>query len=142
METMKLTTFRVDGQLFGIPVERVQEVTRAQAMTPVPLAPPSVVGLINLRGEVLTAVDLRARLDYPPRDDDAPVINVVLRGEGVALLADAFETVVDVDVDAFEPVPETLTGPARDVIRGAYKLDRGLLLELDPVRTVELEVAS
>ncbi|MCU1678920.1 MAG: cheW [Frankiales bacterium] len=142
MSTVKLTTFRVDGQLFGLPVERVQEVTRFHAMTPVPMAPPSLVGLINLRGEVLTAIDLRARLDYPPRDAGQLPINLVLRGEGVALLADSFEMVVDVDTDDFESPPDTLTGPLRQLIHGAYKLEIGLLLELDPSRLVELEVAS
>ena len=142
MSTVKLTTFRVGGQLFGLPVERVQEVTRHQAMTPVPRAPHSLVGLINLRGEVLTAIDLRSRLDYPLRDADELPINLVLRGEGVALLADSFEMVVDVHTDDFEPPPDTLTGSIRHLIHGAYKLENGLLLELDAARLIELEVAS
>jgi purine-binding chemotaxis protein CheW len=142
MTTVQLTTFRVDGQLFGLPVERVQEVTRFQPMTPVPVAPPSLVGLINLRGEVLAAIDLRERLEYPPRDAGRLPINLVLRGEGVTLLADSFEMVVDVDTDDFELPPDTLHGPMRHLIRGAYKLETGLLLELDASRLIELETAS
>lgn len=142
MSTVKLTTFRVDGQLFGLPVERVQEVTRWQVMTPVPMAPPALVGLINLRGEVLTAIDLRKRLEFPPRDDEEHSVNLVLRGTGSALIADTWEVVVGVDTASFEPAPDTLRGPMRALIRGAYKLETGLLLELDPDRLIELEVAS
>ncbi len=138
----QLSTFHIGRYMFGVDVGLVQEVVRVQSLTPVPLAAPEIAGLINLRGEVLTAIDLRVRLDYPPREDDRPPINLVLRGEGVTLLADSFEMVVDVDTDDFEPPPDTLQGPMRQVIHGAYKLEIGLLLELDPSRLVELEVAS
>ena len=84
----QLATFRLDGDLYGVEVEHVQEVLRSQNLTRVPLAPPAVAGLINLRGQVVTAIELRERLGQPPRPQgtDAVVIVVRLHGEAVSLL--------------------------------------------------------
>jgi purine-binding chemotaxis protein CheW len=136
--TGQLATFRLDGDLYGVEVEHVQEVLRSQGLTRVPLAPKAVAGLINLRGQVVTAIELRERLGRPPRPEgtDAVVIVVRLRGEAVSLLVDSIADVVDVDSADFEAPPDTLDGQARDLIRGAYKLDGQLLLALDVQKAV------
>ena len=134
----QLATFRLDGDLYGVEVEHVQEVLRSQQLTRVPLAPRAVAGLINLRGQVVTAIELRERLGRPARPEgtDAVVIVVRLDGEAVSLLVDSIADVVDVDAADFEAPPDTLEGQARDLIRGAYKLDGQLLLALDVQKAV------
>jgi purine-binding chemotaxis protein CheW len=134
----QLATFRLDGDLYGVEVEHVQEVLKSQGLTRVPLAPAAVAGLINLRGQVVTAIELRERLGRPPRPEgtDAVVIVVRLHGEAVSLLVDSIADVVDVDAADFEAPPDTLEGQARDLIRGAYKLDGQLLLALDVQKAV------
>ncbi|MBB3677431.1 chemotaxis protein CheW [Modestobacter versicolor] len=136
--TSQLATFWLDGDLFGVEVEHVQEVLRSQSITRVPLAPPAVAGLINLRGQVVTAIELRERLGRKPRPEgqEAVVIVVRLHGEAVSLLVDSIADVVDVDVRDFEAPPDTLDGVGRDLIRGAYKLSGQLLLALDVNRAV------
>jgi len=140
----RLSTFRVDGLLFGVDVGRVQEVLRYQPMTPVPLARPAVAGLINLRGQVMTAVDLRRQLGFPGRAAGEKPLNVVVRTgeEAVSLLVDSIGDVVDADPDLFEAPPETLSGPARELITGAYKLAGQLLLTLDVDRAVDVEARA
>jgi purine-binding chemotaxis protein CheW len=137
----QFSTFRVQGQLFGVQVGRVQEVIRYQPMTPVPLAHPAVTGLINLRGQVVTAIDLRKQLGLPARDADQLPLNVVVRvgDEAVSLLVDSIEDVVETTADQFELPPETLSSPARELISGAYKLDGCLLLAVDVDRAVRVE---
>ena len=134
----QLATFWLDGDLYGIEVEHVQEVLKSQGLTRVPLAPDAVAGLINLRGQVVTAIELRERLGRRPRPEgtDAVVIVVRLRGEAVSLLVDSIADVVDVDAADFESPPDTLEGQARELIRGAYKLDGQLLLALDVHKAV------
>lgn len=126
-------TFFLDGYYFGIDVLRVQEVIRYQVMTRAPLAPATVRGLINLRGQIVTAVDLRRRLGLPDRADGSVPVNVVVHTDdgAVSLLVDEIGDVLTVPEAAFERPPDTLRGKTREVIRGAYKLDRRLLLILD-----------
>ncbi|MFO0803204.1 MAG: chemotaxis protein CheW [Gemmataceae bacterium] len=133
-------TFFLRDLCFGLEVTRVQEIIRHQPMTRVPLAPPVVRGLINLRGQIVTALDLRRRLDFPDRGEDLLPVNVVVRtGDGaVSLLVDEIGDVLTVRESDFEHPPETLRGPARDLIRGAYKLENRLLLILDTDRVVSL----
>lgn len=134
----RLVTFTLDGRLYGVDVASVQEVLRGQPQTRIPLAPQSVSGLINLRGQVLGAVELRARLGLPDRAGDEEPMLVVVRvaGETIALLVDSIGSVVDVDDEQFELPPDTLSGPAREFLRGAYKLEDRLLLALDVDRAV------
>ena len=136
--TSQLATFWLDGDLYGVEVEHVQEVLRSQGITRVPLAPPAVAGLINLRGQVVTAIELRERLGRKPRPEgQEPVVIVIrLHGEAVSVLVDSIADVVDVDVRDFEAPPDTLDGIARQLIRGAYKLSGQLLLALDVNRAV------
>lgn len=132
-------TFRVGHLYFGIEVLRVQEVIRYQAMTRVPLAPHVVEGLINLRGQLVTAIDLRKRLKLKEREKTQEPMNVVVRSTdgSVSLLVDEIGDVMEVSPEQFEPPPETLQGVPRELIRGVYKLDGRLLLILDSNRIVE-----
>jgi purine-binding chemotaxis protein CheW len=131
-------TFYVDGHYFGVDVLKVQEIIRYQEMTHVPLAPPVVRGLINLRGQIVTAIDLRRRLELNDRPVEQLPVNVVVRTDdgAVSLLVDEIGDVLAVPEKLFERPPETLKGTARELIRGAYKLPDRLLLILDPERTV------
>lgn len=132
-------TFHVDQLYLGIGVQQVQEVIRFQTMTRVPLAPGSISGLINLRGQIVTALDLRCRLGLPPRNSHELPMNVVVRdGEnGVSLLVDRIGDVVEVDDGSFEPPPSTVRADVRSMIRGAYKLPGQLLLVLDTARVLD-----
>lgn len=133
-------TFFLGAYYFGVDVLKVQEVIRYQEMTRVPLAPPVVRGLINLRGQIVTALDLRRRLDLPDAPPGHLPVNVVVRTDdgAVSLLVDEIGDVLRVPAAAFERPPETLRGAARELIHGAYKLDGRLLLILDTERTVNL----
>ncbi|WP_435747904.1 chemotaxis protein CheW [Nocardioides sp. SYSU DS0663] len=134
----RLVTFTLEDRMYGVDVDAVQEVLRGQPRTRIPLAPTSVAGLINLRGQVLSAVDLREQLGLDPYSAEQEPMLVVIRvsGEPVALLVDTIGSVVDVDAGQFEPPPDTLSGLARDLILGAYKLEGQLLLALDVDRAV------
>jgi purine-binding chemotaxis protein CheW len=133
-------TFYVDGHYFGVDVLKVQEIIRCQDMTRVPLAPPVVRGLINLRGQIVTAIDVRRRLELKDRPADQLPVNVVVQTDdgAVSLLVDEIGDVLEVPEKSFEVPPETLRGPGRELIRGAYKLKDRLLLVLDTERTVNL----
>ena len=129
-------TFYLDGYYFGLDVLRVQEVIRYQEMTRVPLASPAVRGLINLRGQIVSAVDLRRRLELSDRPADQLPVNVVVQTDdgAVSLLVDEIGDVLEVSEELFERPPETLQGIQRELIRGAYKLKDRLLLILDTER--------
>jgi len=133
MASLQYATFEVAGQLFGVEVAAVQEVLSFSEYTSVPLAPPAVGGLFNLRGQVIAAVDLRVQLGLARQALEGPVMNVILRGddEPVSLLVDRIGEVVDLDESTFEPPPDTLTGPARKLVVGTFKLDDRLMLALD-----------
>lgn len=131
-------TFFLNGLFFGVEVLKVQEVLRSQPMTRVPLSSPTVRGLINLRGQIVTALDLRRRLELPERTGEAKPMNVVVRtADGaVSLLVDEIGDVVEVDAEVFEKPPETLNGVARELVQGVYKMKERLLLILDTDKTV------
>jgi len=111
----------------------VQEVLRFQVMTPIPKAPRAIEGLINLRGQIVTAIDMRRRLGLPPRDGKKSPMNIVIRtSEGaVSLLVDEIGDVLDMDAATYERTPESLDPGARELIQGVYKLKDRLLLVLD-----------
>jgi purine-binding chemotaxis protein CheW len=134
------STFYVADLFFGIDVLSVQEVLRFQHMTCVPLAPDVIEGLINLRGQIVTAIDMRRRLGLPPRPAGANPMNMVVRTEdsAISLLVDEIGDVLEMEGAAFEPPPDNLAPEARKLIRGVYKLKERLLLVLDTERTVEL----
>jgi purine-binding chemotaxis protein CheW len=136
----QFSTFVVDQLLFGVGVEKVQEVIRYQQMTRVPLAPSVVKGLINLRGQIVTAVDLRRRLGLRERGPTDLPMNVVIRHEdgAVSLLVDEIGDVLEVEQESFELPPGTLAGEARELIRGVYKLKDALLIALDTDKMLNL----
>lgn len=138
MSSTQLCTFTVDDLLFGVEVTQVQEVLRFQHMTRIPLAPDMIRGLINLRGQIVTAIDLRACLGLPPRADGELPMNVVIRGgEGsFSLLVDTIGDVIEVAQDAFEPPPTTMKAMHRNMIESVAKLPRELLLVLVPERAL------
>jgi purine-binding chemotaxis protein CheW len=141
-DTRQFCTLHLAGHLFGVPVSRVQEVISYQAMTQVPLSHPVIEGLINLRGQIVTAIDLRTRLEFARRDEGERPMNVVVRTGGavVSLLVDGIGDVVEVEDTIYEAPPETLTGVAKDLILGVYKFENQLLLELDIDQAVTFEV--
>lgn len=134
------STFDVAGFYFGIDVLQVQEVLRCQPMTPVPLAPVVIEGLINLRGQIVTAIDMRRRLGLPPRTGGATSMNVVVRTEdgAVSLLVDEIGDVVEADSSSFERPPENLDPAISGLVRGIHKLKDKLLLVLDTGQTLSL----
>jgi len=136
-------TFYIKGLLFGVEVETVQEVIRHQDMTGVPLAPSVVAGLINLRGQIVTAIDLRRRLGVRDRLEGELPMNVVVRtADGaVSLLVDEIGDVVEVEEKDFEEAPDTLGAAGRELIRGVYKLKKELLLVLDTQRSVNVSAS-
>jgi len=139
MASRQFATFEVADQLFGVEVHTVQEVLSYNEYTPVPLAPPAVGGLFNLRGQVIAAVDLRVQLGLPRQTMEGPVMNVILRGDGepVSLLVDRIGEVVDLDDEAFEGPPDTLSGPTRELVTGTFKMDGRLMLALDVNQAVD-----
>ncbi len=128
----------VDDLFFGIEIEKVQEVAVGAEITPVPLSSPLVRGLLNLRGHIVTAIDLRRCLQLSERPADRQPVSLILRTDGawVCLLVDGVGDVLEVNDDDFEFPPETLRGRSREFIRGAYKLDGSLLLALDTERVL------
>ena len=131
-------TFYLDGLYFGVEVEKVQEVIRYQAMTRVPLSPAVIAGLINLRGQIVTAIDLRSQLGLAQSKRDCLPMNVVIRREDgpISLLVDEIGDVVEVDEKLFEHMPDTVDGHRREFIRGVYKLQDNLLLLLDTDKAI------
>src|SRR5260370_9407099 len=122
-------TLSLDQLLVGVELKGVQEVIRSLDMTKVPLAPAVVSGLINLRGQIVTAVDLRRRLELAPRPPSMLAMNVVVRSDdgAVSLLVDEIGDVVEVEETTFEPPPETLRSSVRTMILGIPKLNYRLM---------------
>jgi purine-binding chemotaxis protein CheW len=143
-DSKQYSTFYLNGLFFGVEVLKVQEVIRYQEMTRVPLAPRMIEGLINLRGQIVTAIDLRRRLELPPRAEGQLPMNVVVRSEdgAVSLLVDEIGDVVEIQDDTYERPPETLDGVARELIQGVYKLKERLLLILDTEKTVGVPTSA
>jgi purine-binding chemotaxis protein CheW len=139
--SQQYSTFFVGDLFFGVEVVKVQEVLRYQEMTKVPLAPEVVQGLINLRGQIVTALDMRRRLGLAPRSPDASPMNLVLRSDegAVSLLVDEIGDVLEVETDCDERVPETLPAEQRQMIAGVCKLDGRLLLVLDTDRALQMQ---
>ena len=132
--TEQYCTFWVSGLSFGVAVDEVQEVLRLQPMTPVPRADEAVTGLINLRGQIVTAVDLRVRLGLPARAAGEVPMNVIVRsrGEVVSLLVDDIGDVIDTEGQALVPTPSNVPGQVSACLRGVRPRADAILLVLDP----------
>jgi purine-binding chemotaxis protein CheW len=135
-KTQQFCTFFLKDHFFGVPVEQVQEVIRYQEMTRVPLVPTVIRGLINLRGQIVMAIDLRHRMGIPDRPDSQLPMNVVVRTEdgAVSFLVDEIGDVLEVEEDKFETAPETLQAQDRELVEGVYKLQGRLMLVLNTQR--------
>jgi len=137
-------TATIGGQLFGLPIVRVQDVFIAQGLTKVPLAPPEVAGLINLRGRIVTLIDLRRRFGLGQRDDanSSMAIGVELRTESYGLLIDSVGEVLKLDDDVREPNPINLDPRLARVSSGIYRLDGQLLIVVDVDRVLDIDTSA
>ena len=140
----RFATVTVADMYFGIDVLNVQEVLRRQSMTRIPLAPDVIGGLINLRGQIVPAINMRRRLGLPLRDENENSMNVVARTQDgpVSLLVDEIGDVLDLDTASFEPAPENLNPQAKELIRGIFKLNNGLMLVLDTDKAAGIAVEA
>jgi purine-binding chemotaxis protein CheW len=143
-QSRQYSTFYVSDLYFGIDVLNVQEVLRYQEMTRVPLAPDVIEGLINLRGQIVTAVDLRKRLNVKPRDPDSMPMNIVVQSDdgAVSLLVDEISDVLEVNPASYEPPPQNLPPEQRELIEGLYKLDGRLLLILNTEKVLQIQTSG
>jgi len=142
--TRQYTTFYLEGLFFGVETVKVQEVLKYQPTTPVPLAPGVVGGLINLRGQIVTSIDLRRRLELSDRPADKAPLNVVVRGEdgAVSLLVDEIGDVIEVNPELHESPPENTPEKVRETLQGVYKLPDRLLLALAIEKVLHFESSA
>lgn len=132
-------TIIIAEQRFGIPVLQVQDVLREQAVTKIPLAPPEVAGSLNLRGRIVTAIDVRKRLDLPPKKDGASSMSVVVEhnNELFSLIIDRVGDVLSLENDLFEKSPSTLDPAWKEISTGIYQLEKELLVIMDVSKLIE-----
>jgi purine-binding chemotaxis protein CheW len=133
-------TALIGGQLFGLPISRVQDVFIPERLTRVPLASPDVAGVLNLRGRIVTAVDMRSRLGLPKREGGRPpmAIGVDLRGESYGLLIDSVGEVLKLADDSREVNPVNLDPRLTRMAAGIHRLDGQLMVVLDVDRVLEI----
>lgn len=140
VETREYVTLTIAGQWFGIPVLTVQDVLGPRDVARIPLADPVIAGSINLRGRIVTVIDMRKRLGLKPRPDDKPGMNVVVEHGGnlYSLLIDAVGEVMEVPEDTFEKNPATIDPLWREFSEGIYRLKNQLLIVLDVEKLFEI----
>ena len=133
-------TAMIGGQLFGMPISRVQDVFIPELMTRVPLASSDVAGVLNLRGRIVTAIDMRSRLGLPRRDSGRPpmAVGVDLRGESYGLLIDQIGEVLTLPDDSREENPVNLDPRMAKLAGGVHRLDGQLMVVLDVDRVLEI----
>jgi purine-binding chemotaxis protein CheW len=133
-------TMTVRGQLCGIPVLSVRDIIVTQSMTRIPLAPPEIAGSMNLRGRIVTAIDLRRRLNLPAREKGQAGMSVVVerQGELYSLVVDSVREVVEFDDSQMEPNPPTLSAGWREFSTGIYRLQSELLVVLNAERVLAI----
>lgn len=136
----RYSTFFLNGICFGVHIQKVQEVMEFQHITPIPLAPPVLPGIINLRGQILTTFDLKTRLNLSASESAGePMMMVIQTSEGpMNLVVDKIGPVLDVDPDLFEKPTETLKPAVRAVTTHVCKLEGHLLLVLDTEKIIQL----
>ncbi len=135
----EFVTFTITEQLFGIPVLQIQDVLSSYQITPIPLAPPEITGSLNLRGRVVTAIDVRVRLGLPPRPEDAKSMSIGAENEGelYSLMVDSVGEVMALPQSAYERNLPTLDAKFRAFSDGIYRLDDQLLVVLDINRLLD-----
>lgn len=133
-------TAMIGGQLFGLPIVRVQDVFIPERLTRVPLAPPEIAGVLNLRGRIVTLIDMRRRFGLGQREDgnSSMAIGVESRGESYGLLIDGVGEVLKLDDAAREPNPINLDQRLARVSAGIYRLDGQLLIVVDVDRVLDI----
>jgi purine-binding chemotaxis protein CheW len=139
-DVREFVTFTIGDRLFGAPVSDVHDVFALTTLTPVPLSRPDIAGLLNLRGRIVTVMDARRRLGLPARQRDAKgliTIGLDRDGESYGLVVDSVGEVLRLRQDQFEENPVNLDPAWREVSRGVYRLDAGLLIELDINRMLD-----
>jgi purine-binding chemotaxis protein CheW len=143
-DTIEYVTVMVGEQVFGLPIDRVHDVFIASALTDVPLAPREIVGLLNLRGRVVTAMCLRRRLGLADRAEDGRNMAVGLehQGESYGLLVDQVGEVMKLTADTHEPNPVHMDPRWVKLSRGVHRLDDKLLIILDVDAVLSLETQS
>lgn len=136
-----ICTFYVDKFFFGIDVNKIQEVIRYQEMTYIPLTHHTISGLINMRGQIVTAIDMRKRLSFSELPEDEKPTNVIVQTDdgAVSLLVDNIGDVIDIPNESFEPPPENLNGAIRQVLKEVCQFDEQLLLILDIDQVLHLQ---
>lgn len=141
VQTREFLTIMLGDQMFGIPILQVQDVLGPQKITRIPLAPPAIAGSLNLRGRIVTAIDMRACLSMPPREDTAGgrSMSVVVENHGdlYSLIIDRVGDVLGVPDSDFEKNPGTLDPQWRGICQGIYRLQGQLLVILDVPRLLE-----
>ncbi|HZH28275.1 MAG TPA: chemotaxis protein CheW [Azospirillaceae bacterium] len=141
--TADYVTVLIGDQLLGLPVLRVQDILGPQQITRVPLAPPEVLGSLNLRGRIVTAIDVRCRLGLPPRDDGKPSMSVVVEHHGdlYSLQVDQVGEVMTLKATDYEANPSTMELTWREVSNGIYRLQDRLLVVVDVDRLLNFQTA-
>ena len=142
--TSDFVTMRVGTQMVGLPVLSVQDILAQQRLTRIPLAPPEVAGSLNLRGRIVTAIDMRKRLGLEPRPADEPSMYVVVdhQGELYSLIIDAIGDVLSLPDNRFERTPATLDPTWLNVSTGVFRLDEELLVVLEVARILDFASTS
>ena len=130
----------IGGQLFGLPILRVQDVFTPERLTKVPLASAEIAGVLNLRGRIVTLIDMRRRLGLGQREDDSPAmaVGVDLRGESYGLLIDQIGEVLRLPDEGREDNPVNLDPRMAKLAGGVHRLDGQLMVVLDVDRVLEL----
>lgn len=151
-DSLDYVTVTVGGQLLGLPIARVQDVFIATRITPVPLAPREIIGLINLRGRVVTAICMRRRMghaDANPMPDggkerELTAVGIDQGGEAFALIVDSVGEVMRLSRTTFEPVPIHLDRAWASLAKGVHRLDDRLLvvIDVDAVLNIDLPIAA
>jgi purine-binding chemotaxis protein CheW len=137
---IEYVTVLIGDQLFGLPISRVQDVFMPERMTRVPLSTPEIAGVLNLRGRIVTAIDMRCRLGLPKREDARPAmaVGIEFRGESYGLLIDSVGEVLKLNESTVEPNPVNLDARLARVSAGVHRLEGQLLVILDVDRVLEL----
>jgi purine-binding chemotaxis protein CheW len=144
MASRQFCTFRLGEHFFGIDILQVQEIIRRLVFTRIPLAPSLIEGLVNLRGQIVTAIDMRLRLGLAPRESGKQPTHVVVSGEDGAfsLMVDEIGDMMQLSDEDLAATPDTIQGPTRELINGIYKLEGRLMLVLDVGKTTAIDMRS
>jgi purine-binding chemotaxis protein CheW len=143
-DEIEYVTASVGGQLFGLPISRVQDVFVIERLTHVPLAPPEVAGLINLRGRIVTVIDLRQKLALSSLAEDGPrmALGIERRGESYGLLIDSIGEVLKLPAVGRVDNPINLDARLSRMAAGVHRLDECLLVVVDVDRVLDLSVQA